>query len=129
MRGVVESVVDPSFLSHPQSLATLENPRAIAGEPRLNLRNKPARHGRISARPDRMVADEGAAGNRDRRGARGENPEHVDTPSLAPAAVRHIAGAGVNKAGAAYGTGYCDSQCPRDLKFINGQVSFDESQK
>ncbi|KAF8323698.1 glycoside hydrolase [Clavulina sp. PMI_390] len=25
-----------------------------------------------------------------------------------------------NKAGAAYGTGYCDSQCPRDLKFING---------
>ncbi|CAN8098350.1 unnamed protein product [Discula destructiva] len=26
-----------------------------------------------------------------------------------------------NKAGAAYGTGYCDSQCPRDLKFINGQ--------
>jgi cellulose 1,4-beta-cellobiosidase len=29
-----------------------------------------------------------------------------------------------NKAGAKYGTGYCDSQCPRDLKFINGQVSF-----
>jgi cellulose 1,4-beta-cellobiosidase len=28
-----------------------------------------------------------------------------------------------NKAGAAYGTGYCDSQCPRDLKFIDGQVS------
>ncbi len=27
-----------------------------------------------------------------------------------------------NKAGAKYGTGYCDSQCPRDLKFINGQV-------
>lgn len=27
-----------------------------------------------------------------------------------------------NKAGAAYGTGYCDSQCPRDLKFINGEV-------
>ncbi|KOS19511.1 Exoglucanase 1 [Escovopsis weberi] len=26
-----------------------------------------------------------------------------------------------NKAGAKYGTGYCDSQCPRDLKFINGQ--------
>jgi len=25
-----------------------------------------------------------------------------------------------NKAGAQYGTGYCDSQCPRDLKFING---------
>lgn len=28
-----------------------------------------------------------------------------------------------NKAGAKYGTGYCDSQCPRDLKFINGEVS------
>lgn len=27
-----------------------------------------------------------------------------------------------NKAGAKYGTGYCDSQCPRDMKFINGQV-------
>ena len=29
-----------------------------------------------------------------------------------------------NKAGAKYGTGYCDSQCPRDLKFINGQVRY-----
>jgi cellulose 1,4-beta-cellobiosidase len=29
-----------------------------------------------------------------------------------------------NKAGAKYGVGYCDSQCPRDLKFINGEVSF-----
>jgi cellulose 1,4-beta-cellobiosidase len=28
-----------------------------------------------------------------------------------------------NKAGAKYGTGYCDSQCPRDVKFINGVVS------
>jgi cellulose 1,4-beta-cellobiosidase len=28
-----------------------------------------------------------------------------------------------NKAGAKYGTGYCDSQCPRDIKFINGEVS------
>lgn len=27
-----------------------------------------------------------------------------------------------NKAGAQYGTGYCDSQCPRDIKFINGMV-------
>lgn len=27
-----------------------------------------------------------------------------------------------NKAGAKYGTGYCDSKCPRDLKFINGEV-------
>jgi cellulose 1,4-beta-cellobiosidase len=25
-----------------------------------------------------------------------------------------------NKAGAKYGTGYCDAQCPTDLKFING---------
>jgi cellulose 1,4-beta-cellobiosidase len=25
-----------------------------------------------------------------------------------------------NKAGAKYGTGYCDSQCPQDMKFING---------
>ncbi len=29
-----------------------------------------------------------------------------------------------NKAGAKYGTGYCDSQCPRDIKFINGEVCF-----
>lgn len=28
-----------------------------------------------------------------------------------------------NEAGAKYGTGYCDAQCPRDLKFINGEVS------
>ncbi|THH28669.1 hypothetical protein EUX98_g5512 [Antrodiella citrinella] len=28
-----------------------------------------------------------------------------------------------NKAGAKYGTGYCDSQCPKDLKFINGQAN------
>jgi cellulose 1,4-beta-cellobiosidase len=27
-----------------------------------------------------------------------------------------------NKAGAKYGTGYCDSQCPSDIKFINGEV-------
>jgi len=27
---------------------------------------------------------------------------------------------GLNKAGAAYGTGYCDAQCPHDMKFING---------
>ncbi|KAF8184544.1 concanavalin A-like lectin/glucanase domain-containing protein [Mycena galopus ATCC 62051] len=26
---------------------------------------------------------------------------------------------GANKAGPNYGTGYCDSQCPRDIKFIN----------
>jgi len=28
-----------------------------------------------------------------------------------------------NKAGAQYGTGYCDSQCPQDIKFINGQAN------
>ncbi|CZS96657.1 hypothetical protein WAI453_010077 [Rhynchosporium graminicola] len=28
-----------------------------------------------------------------------------------------------NKAGAKYGTGYCDAQCPRDVKFINGQAN------
>ena len=27
-----------------------------------------------------------------------------------------------NKAGAKFGTGYCDSQCPQDIKFINGEV-------
>ncbi|KAJ3480676.1 hypothetical protein NLJ89_g12267 [Agrocybe chaxingu] len=26
-----------------------------------------------------------------------------------------------NKAGAKYGTGYCDSQCPKDIKWINGE--------
>lgn len=26
-----------------------------------------------------------------------------------------------NKAGAKYGTGYCDAQCPHDIKFINGE--------
>ncbi|KAK4235475.1 glycoside hydrolase family 7 protein [Achaetomium macrosporum] len=28
-----------------------------------------------------------------------------------------------NKAGAKYGTGYCDAQCPRDLRFINGEAN------
>jgi cellulose 1,4-beta-cellobiosidase len=28
-----------------------------------------------------------------------------------------------NKAGAKFGTGYCDSQCPRDIKFINGEAN------
>lgn len=32
-----------------------------------------------------------------------------------------------NKAGAKYGTGYCDAQCPRDLKFINGEVCYFDS--
>ncbi len=39
-----------------------------------------------------------------------------------------------DQAGAEYGTGYCDAQCPQDIKFINGQVGnttffyFDERQ-
>merc|ERR1712232_479918 len=28
-----------------------------------------------------------------------------------------------NAAGAKYGTGYCDAQCPHDLKFINGKAN------
>lgn len=28
-----------------------------------------------------------------------------------------------NKAGAKYGTGYCDAQCPHDIKFIYGQAN------
>ncbi|KAJ4379700.1 Esterase/lipase/thioesterase [Didymella sp. IMI 355093] len=32
-------------------------------------------------------------------------------------------GKGNNKAGAKYGTGYCDSQCPHDIKFINGKAN------
>ncbi|KAM0421010.1 hypothetical protein ACHAPT_011253 [Fusarium lateritium] len=28
-----------------------------------------------------------------------------------------------NKAGAKYGTGYCDAQCARDVKFINGEAN------
>jgi len=30
-----------------------------------------------------------------------------------------------NKAGAKYGTGYCDSQCPHDIKFIGGVANID----
>jgi len=30
-----------------------------------------------------------------------------------------------NKGGAKYGTGYCDAQCPHDIKFINGQANSD----
>jgi len=32
-------------------------------------------------------------------------------------------GVGDNEAGAAYGTGYCDAQCPRDLKWIKGKAN------
>ncbi|OTB01634.1 glycoside hydrolase family 7 protein [Hypoxylon sp. CI-4A] len=30
-----------------------------------------------------------------------------------------------NKAGAKYGTGYCDAQCARDLKFVGGKANID----
>ncbi|KAK3353287.1 glycoside hydrolase family 7 protein [Lasiosphaeria hispida] len=30
-----------------------------------------------------------------------------------------------NKAGAKYGTGYCDAQCPRDIKYINGEANIE----
>ena len=30
-----------------------------------------------------------------------------------------------NNAGAKYGTGYCDAQCPKNLKFINGEANLD----
>mmetsp|Transcript_14174 Transcript_14174/g.33799 ORF Transcript_14174/g.33799 Transcript_14174/m.33799 type:complete len:684 (+) Transcript_14174:57-2108(+) len=30
---------------------------------------------------------------------------------------------GDNKAGALYGTGYCDAQCPHDVKFMNGKAN------
>lgn len=28
-----------------------------------------------------------------------------------------------NRAGAKYGTGYCDAQCPHDIKWINGKAN------
>jgi len=33
---------------------------------------------------------------------------------------------GTNEAGAQYGTGYCDAQCPHDMKFINGAANIVE---
>ena len=30
-----------------------------------------------------------------------------------------------DKAGADYGVGYCDAQCPHDVKFINGEANVD----
>ena len=33
-----------------------------------------------------------------------------------------------NKAGAKYGTGYCDAQCPHDIKFINGMANCEDWQ-
>lgn len=35
-------------------------------------------------------------------------------------------GMGNNQAGAQYGTGYCDAQCPHDLKFIKGQANTED---
>jgi len=32
-------------------------------------------------------------------------------------------GLGSNQAGAKYGTGYCDAQCPHDIKFIDGEAN------
>jgi len=32
-------------------------------------------------------------------------------------------GLGQNNAGAKYGTGYCDAQCPHDIKFISGEAN------
>merc|ERR1712186_225562 len=32
-------------------------------------------------------------------------------------------GQGRNNAGAKYGTGYCDAQCPHDMKFIDGEAN------
>jgi len=31
-----------------------------------------------------------------------------------------------NEAGPAYGTGYCDAQCPHDMKYINGEANCEE---
>ena len=31
-----------------------------------------------------------------------------------------------NECGAAFGTGYCDAQCPHDLKWINGEANSEE---
>jgi len=35
-------------------------------------------------------------------------------------------GMGANAAGAKYGTGYCDAQCPHDIKFIKGQANVED---
>ena len=34
-------------------------------------------------------------------------------------------GLGKNNSGAKYGTGYCDAQCPHDIKFISGEANVD----
>jgi len=35
-------------------------------------------------------------------------------------------GVGNNAAGAKYGTGYCDAQCPHDMKFIKGKANIED---
>lgn len=35
-------------------------------------------------------------------------------------------GVGNNNAGAPYGTGYCDAQCPHDIKFIKGRANVED---
>eukprot|EP00586_Coscinodiscus_wailesii_P022577 CAMPEP_0172518660 /NCGR_PEP_ID=MMETSP1066-20121228/290949_1 /TAXON_ID=671091 /ORGANISM="Coscinodiscus wailesii, Strain CCMP2513" /LENGTH=1115 /DNA_ID=CAMNT_0013301091 /DNA_START=657 /DNA_END=4001 /DNA_ORIENTATION=- len=35
-------------------------------------------------------------------------------------------GLGSNNAGAKYGTGYCDAQCPHDIKFISGEANVED---
>jgi len=35
---------------------------------------------------------------------------------------RATASGGSNTAGAKYGTGYCDAQCPHDMKFMEGRT-------
>jgi len=35
-------------------------------------------------------------------------------------------GKGANAAGAKYGTGYCDAQCPHDIKFIKGEANIQD---
>ena len=32
-----------------------------------------------------------------------------------------------NEAGAKYGTGYCDAQCPHDIKYMNGEGESSDS--
>ena len=39
---------------------------------------------------------------------------------LIAACCDRFGGASGNAAGAKYGTGYCDAQCPQDIKFIDG---------
>ena len=42
---------------------------------------------------------------------------------------RATASGGSNTAGAKYGTGYCDAQCPHDMKFMEGRTILLQLQK